>query len=188
MEKSSSIPYHALVQRKRKTKKVFTDFGWAPEPKNSTILVQIMASLSQLLLPNPVGGAVFIFGAKISIKSPKNMLFCILFRPIGGLEPPLATLLATCKLSNKSKMVQLIFCVGIIFSLYQKVKHFCHLILDPVLTWSMVLAGFCMVIVFAMPCHFARSHASSLTSPFFFISFSTCFFHVCFGLPMLPRT
>ena len=52
------------------------------------------------------------------------------------------------------------------------------------------LAGFCMVIVFATPRHFVRSHASFFTSPFLFISFSTCFFHVCFGLPLplLPLT
>ena len=41
-----------------------------------------------------------------------------------------------------------------------------------------------MVIVFTTPRHFVRSHASSFTSPFFFISFSTCFFLVCFGLPL----
>ena len=40
-------------------KKVFTDFGWAPEPKNSTILVQITTCPSQLLLPNPVGCGLF---------------------------------------------------------------------------------------------------------------------------------
>ena len=69
-------------------KKVFTDFGWAPEPKNSTILVQITAS------SNPVGGAIFIFGAKIGLKSTENVLFCILFRPMGGTRaPPMATLL-----------------------------------------------------------------------------------------------
>ena len=42
------------------------------------------------------GGAVYIFGAKIGLKSIKNVLFCILFRPIGGCSPPaspLATLL-----------------------------------------------------------------------------------------------
>ena len=33
-------------------------------------------------------------------------------------------------------------------------------------------------LVFTTARHFARSHASSLTSPFFFISFSTCFFRV----------
>ena len=35
---------------------------------------------------------------------------------------------------------------------------------------------------------FVRSHVSPFTSPILFISFSTCFFHVYFGLPLLPRT
>ena len=42
-------------------KKVFTDFGWAPEPKKSTVLVQTTASFSQLRLPNPIGGGLFSF-------------------------------------------------------------------------------------------------------------------------------
>ena len=49
---------------------------------------------------------------------------------------------------------------------------------------STELAGFRMVIVFTTPRHFVRSRASSFPSPFFFISFCTCFFHVCFGLPL----
>ena len=47
--------------------------------------------------PNPFGGgAVFIFWAKIGVKSTRNVQFCILFRPMGGSSPPpppLATLL-----------------------------------------------------------------------------------------------
>ena len=31
------------------------------------------------------GGAIFVFGAKIGLKSAKNGVFCILFRPMGGL-------------------------------------------------------------------------------------------------------
>ena len=44
------------------------------------------------------GGAVFIFGAKICLKSTKNALFYILFRPMGGCysPPPLAPLLLLC--------------------------------------------------------------------------------------------
>ena len=61
-----------------------------------------------------------------------------------------------------------------------------HHMLDPILFPLTELAGFCMIIVFTTSCHFIRSHASSFTSPFFFISFFTCFFHVCFGLPILP--
>ena len=60
--------------------------------------------------------------------------------------------------------------------------------LDPVLSLSMELAGFRMVIVFTTPCHFVRSHASLFTSPFFFIWFCTCFFHACFGRSLLRLT
>ena len=56
--------------------------------KNSTFLLQITASPSQLLLPNPIGGATFIFGAKIGLKSTKNVVFSILFRQMGrGCSP-----------------------------------------------------------------------------------------------------
>ena len=34
------------------------------------------------------GGAVFCFGAKIGLKSTKNLLFCILFRPMGEGSSP----------------------------------------------------------------------------------------------------
>ena len=33
-------------------------------------------------------GAIFHFSHKISLKSTKNMRFCILPKPMGGLEPP----------------------------------------------------------------------------------------------------
>ena len=34
--------------------------------------------------PKSFRGGIFIFGAKIGLKSTKNELFCILFRPMGG--------------------------------------------------------------------------------------------------------
>ena len=34
------------------------------------------------------GGAVFNFSPKIGLKSNKNLRFCILHKPMGGLEPP----------------------------------------------------------------------------------------------------
>ena len=58
----------------------------------------------------------------------------------------------------------------------------------PTFSPLMELDGFGMVIVFTTPHHFVQSYASSFTRPFFFISFSTCFFHVCFGLPLLLLT
>ena len=38
--------------------------------------------------PKSLWGAVFIFGAKIDLKSTKNVLVCIFFRPMGRLELP----------------------------------------------------------------------------------------------------
>ena len=67
-------------------------------------------------------------------------------------------------------------------------NHHYHHMLDPVLSTLTELAGFRMVIDITMPRQFVRSHASSFTSPFFFISFSACFFHVYIGLPLLPLT
>ena len=57
---------------------------------------------TQILL----GGAVFIFSAKIGFKSTKNVQFCILYRPMGGLEPPLATLLMQSLLCALHSMPQ----------------------------------------------------------------------------------
>ena len=77
------------------------------------------------------------------------------------------------------------------YNFYQQITALSlHHIVDPVLFPSTELAEFHIVIVFNMPRHFVQSHASSFTSPYFFISFSTCFFHVCFGLslPLLPLT
>ena len=34
------------------------------------------------------GGAIFNFSHKIGLKSTKNVRFCILHKPMGGLEPP----------------------------------------------------------------------------------------------------
>ena len=47
-------------------------------------MVQITASPSQLLIANPIGRAIFIFGAKIGLKSTKNVEFCIISRPMWG--------------------------------------------------------------------------------------------------------
>ena len=47
------------------------------------------------------GGAVFIFGAKIGLKSTRNVLFCIFFTPMGEARAPppspLATLQVDCR-------------------------------------------------------------------------------------------
>ena len=39
-------------------------------------------------VPQSRRGAVFILGAKIGFKATKNVLFCILFRPMGGYGSP----------------------------------------------------------------------------------------------------
>ena len=54
-------------------------------------MVQITASRLQLLIANPVGGAIFISGPKIGLKSTKIVVFCILFRLMEGarIPPPL---------------------------------------------------------------------------------------------------
>ena len=50
-------------------------------------LYQIAASASQLRHPNSFGGGCFHFSAKIGLKITKNVPICILYRPMGGLEP-----------------------------------------------------------------------------------------------------
>ena len=66
-------------------------------------------------------------------------------------------------------------------------QHHHQHMLDPILSPSTELAGFRMVIVFLA---ISFDHVHPFPSPLFFISFSTCFFPVCFGLPLplLPLT
>ena len=82
-----------------KKENVFNNFGWAPGPKNSTILVQITASPSQLLLPNPDGGLFSVLEQKSDTKAQKNKsskrraILHTLQANGGTRAPPLATLL-----------------------------------------------------------------------------------------------
>ena len=46
-------------------------------------------------------GAVFIFSPKIGLKSTKNVRFCILYRPMEGLESPPPPWLRYCPISCK---------------------------------------------------------------------------------------
>ena len=57
---------------------------------------------SQILL----GGTVFIFWAKIGLKSTKNVRFWTLFRPMGGLEPPRPPGYATVYGPKRGSMTQ----------------------------------------------------------------------------------
>ena len=84
-------------------------FRWSPETKRSSarlkpsFLVKITTSPWPILIANSNGeggGTIFVFGAKIGLKITKNVVFCILFRPIEGEgdslpRPPLATLLVS---------------------------------------------------------------------------------------------
>ena len=84
----------------KKKKKVFTEIetDFSAKIGNSNVFsYRITRSTSQLRHPISFagGGAVFNFSPKIGLKSTKNERFCILHKPMGGLEPPLATLLGT---------------------------------------------------------------------------------------------
>ena len=65
-----------------------------------------------------------------------------------------------------------------------------HFMLDPVLSPSTELAGFRMVVCLHHASPFCLITCILFLQSIFFISFSTCFFHVCFGLPLplLPLT
>ena len=68
--------------------KLFTDFGSVPEPRNSTILVQITASSSQLWLPNSFGGGLFSFlEQKSASKALKTRYFAYFSGQWGARAP-----------------------------------------------------------------------------------------------------
>ena len=67
-------------------KKVFANFGSAPGPKNSTVLVQIKTSPLQLLLPNPDGGLFPILEQKSASKAQKTCYSAYFAGQWGGLE------------------------------------------------------------------------------------------------------
>ena len=46
-------------------------------------MVAFTSGPSPIILANPNGGAIFVVNAKISLKSVKNGVFCMLFRPMG---------------------------------------------------------------------------------------------------------
>ena len=87
-----------ISNKKDRSSSKFSHFSWLGkhQNKNSTFLIQITANLLQLLLPNPVGGAVFIFRAKIGLKNTKNVPFWILFRSMEGYTPPGYATVSAC--------------------------------------------------------------------------------------------
>ena len=64
----------------KKKKKVFTEIetDFSPKFGNSNVWGGLFS----------YGGAIFNFSQKIGLKSTKNVRFCILHKPMGGLEPP----------------------------------------------------------------------------------------------------
>ena len=90
-------------KKKKKKKKVFakiqSDFSakirWSPKKKkkrSSPKFRAIFLPISQVQTFEGgsfrMGGAIFHFSHKIGLKITKNMRFCILHKPMGGLEPP----------------------------------------------------------------------------------------------------
>ena len=57
--------------------------------------LQDQSQCTQILIANANGGAIFAFSAKIGLKNAKNVVFCVLCKPMGGAiaPPPLTTLL-----------------------------------------------------------------------------------------------
>ena len=80
----------------------------------SKISGRITTCTSQLRHPISFGGAVFNFSPKIGLKSTKNVRFCILHKPMRGLEPPpppappgYATV---CKYSASTQLLKIRLC------------------------------------------------------------------------------
>ena len=79
-----------VISKKQKNKKGLQPC-WSP-----AFLVEITSGPWPILIANGNGGrAIFVFSAKIGLKSTKNGVFCILFRPMGETIPPHPPFLAT---------------------------------------------------------------------------------------------
>ena len=76
------------VVSKKKKKKVFTEIetGFSASFENSNVWGGLFS----------YGGGYFQFSQKIGLKSTKNVRFCILRKPMGGLEPPRPPWLRYC--------------------------------------------------------------------------------------------
>ena len=69
-------------KKKKEEKKVFSQ-------AETRFLFEITSDPWPIIIANTTreGGAIFVFSAKIGLKSAKNGMFCILFRPMGGYSP-----------------------------------------------------------------------------------------------------
>ena len=56
------------------------------------------------LAPKSLWAAVFVFWAKIGLKSTKNVRFCILYRPMGKLDLPQPPLAMRAKSTDRDKL------------------------------------------------------------------------------------
>ena len=88
-----------VVSKKKQKKKVFTEIetDFSAEIGNSNVFSaqnQVVSKKKKKGLHRlrggcfPMGGLFSIFSQKIGLKTTKNVRFCILHKPIGGLEPP----------------------------------------------------------------------------------------------------
>ena len=112
-----------------KKKKVFTNFGWTPRQKNSTILVQKTASPSQLLLPIPLGELFSFLEQTSALKALKTCYFAYFSVQWGrgGATVPLATLLyVAVLLLRPSTLYYLILEAQFLFSVQSGV-YLCRL-------------------------------------------------------------
>ena len=85
-----------VVSKKKVFAEIESNFS-AKITHSNTFSHRITSSTSRLRHPISFGGAVFNFSPKIGLKSSKNVQFCILHKPMGGLEPPLPPWLRYCQ-------------------------------------------------------------------------------------------
>ena len=107
-KKKRSSPKLRLIFRPKSEIQTFfpPKIRWSPKKKRSSPELRLIFRPKSKIQTFeggcfPKGGAIFNFSQKIGLKTTKNVRFCILHKPIGGLEPPppppppFATLLIT---------------------------------------------------------------------------------------------
>ena len=93
-KKRSSPKFRVIFRPKSKIRRFFPPkIRWSPKKKglrqnSGRFFFQNFASSNVWGGLFSYGGAIFHFLQKIGLKSTKNMRFCILHKPMGGLEPP----------------------------------------------------------------------------------------------------
>ena len=98
-KKRSSPKFRVIFRPKSEIQRFFPPkIRWSPKKKKKKkkVFTKIETDISSNFANSDVwggavfewGGAIFHFSHKIGLKSTKNMRFCILHKPMGGLEPP----------------------------------------------------------------------------------------------------